>query len=397
MDAVTSEWTCHAGCGSGNGTTLVARMFGIETGEAHARLLAGDPWRPVQVRAPYVRRTRRCSGSRREIRVQLAYAEELLRSGLSRAEAVQALMCLFGISRSTAYERLRVMGGRSGVSVRNGARRRVRSFAALKDLRLRDEQAPADTSLRSYGHPRFQDENFGRGRWRQVDVEVYGRALLDSEETLRGLFGLRGWTREALQRLGVGLDGERVTIPYRDATWRLVGLGRYQPDADKRGVLPKMLADAGSSRELFPPPETVDQDGWLWLVEGESDAIRAHSLGLAAVAVPGVQAWRSEWAQRFAGRRVVVCFDCDPPGRKAARRVAAALAPMSEDVRLLDLASNNTEGVDMSEYTAAAITTAERNQMRRMLLDAAEKAPRIDENGEPVRRELGVEPARDSR
>jgi hypothetical protein len=136
----------------------------------------------------------------------------------------------------------------------------------------------------------------------------------------------RGWTQAALERLGIGYDGERVTFAVRAATGEHVGLVRYAPN----GAEPKMRADAGTSRELFPPPEDIADDEverLLLLTEGEPDATRAWSLRLPAVGVPGAQNWRDEWAARFSGRRwrVVVCFDCDPVGRSNAKRAARAL------------------------------------------------------------------------
>jgi hypothetical protein len=211
-----------------------------------------------------------------------------------------------------------------------------------------------------------------------ADVERYRQALLGSEAALRRLSELRGWTREAVERLGVGFDGRLVTLPYRNEDGVLVGCGRYQPNPEKRGDSPKLKANTGSRRELFPAPETVEADGWLWLLEGEPDCIRATSLGLAAVAVPGVEGWRAGYAQRFHGHRVVVCFDCDTPGRQAAQRIARELAPIAADVRVFELDAERQDGYDLSNFTASATTASEREAMRRILLDAAEHAPRIE-------------------
>ena len=213
----------------------------------------------------------------------------------------------------------------------------------------------------------------------EADVERYREAVLGNDVVLRRLSEFRGWTREALERLEVGFDGKRVTLPYRDAQGRLVGLGRYHPNRETRGDGRKLKADAGSRRELFGGArETHDPAETVWLVEGEPDTIRAHSLGLAAVGVPGVEGWRSEHAARFAGRRVVVCFDCDAPGRQAAERVADELAPVVDEVRVLDLDPSRDDGFDFSDFTESARTADEREAMRRLLLDSAERAPRVE-------------------
>src|SRR5262249_51789665 len=147
--------------------------------------------------------------------------------------------------------------------------------------------------------------------------------LLENEQALDRLESLRGWTPDALAALAIGLDGDRVLFPYRDARGRLVGVGLYAPNPERRNGT-KLLALRGSTRTLFPIPEQVKGD-LVFLVEGEPDAVRAWSLGLPAIAVPGVAGWRAEWAARFAGRSVVVCFDCDGPGRAAGTRVLGDL------------------------------------------------------------------------
>src|SRR5205823_1734340 len=134
--------------------------------------------------------------------------------------------------------------------------------------------------------------------------------LLGSERTLVRLEECRGWTREAVQELGLGLDGDRVTFPVRGADGELGGLLRHAPNGNRPDDGVKMLAEAGGSRELFPPVETVPDDSLVFLVEGEPDCVRARSLGLTAVAVPGVNGWRSDWSRQFAGRRICVVFDC---------------------------------------------------------------------------------------
>jgi Protein of unknown function (DUF3631)/Toprim-like len=270
--------------------------------------------------------------------------------------SVEDILARVGLTMSDLFEQSPDRAGRTPARKRTGAQNGSRAANASKG-----EAGPGATPTIDLG-----------------DDSIYRVALLQNERELKQLSELRGWTPEALERLGVGTDGERVTLPYRDADGELVGLGRYQPDPDQRDGDPKLKADPGSRRELFPAPESVETDGWLWLVEGEPDCIRAHSLGLAAVAVPGVGSWRSEYAQRFAGRRVVVCFDCDEAGRKAAQRIAAELAPVAEDVRILDLDPARDDGFDLSDFATSAKTADERDAMRRILLDAAEHSPRVE-------------------
>jgi hypothetical protein len=162
------------------------------------------------------------------------------------------------------------------------------------------------------------------------------------------LHELRGWTAEAIRRLDLRLNGDRVVIPLTLPDGSPAGELRYQPNPLRRNGQPKMLAAAGTQRCLYPPPERVTGDP-LWIVEGEPDAISAASIDLPAVAVPGANGWRDEWAPRFAERRVVICTDCDQPGRTLAQQVAAALTPVAAEVRVLDLATGRSDGFDLGD------------------------------------------------
>ena len=69
----------------------------------------------------------------------------------------------------------------------------------------------------------------------------------------------------------------------------------------------------------------------VYVTEGESDTLALIAAGLeddgtaACVASPGTSFPR-DWAPLFRGKRVVLCFDTDPPGRTATATVAAPSA-----------------------------------------------------------------------
>ncbi len=159
------------------------------------------------------------------------------------------------------------------------------------------------------------------------------------------LADLKGWTSEAIEQLGLGFDGSRIVFPFRDAYGRLVGLGRYSPPSPSRNGS-KMLADG--KRELFPAPESLTAES-VWLVEGEPDAVSMASVGLPAVAVPGVGTWKDGWAERFQRfERVRICFDCDEEGRECAAKRSAALASFSE-VSVVDLDPERDDKYDVGD------------------------------------------------
>lgn len=192
-------------------------------------------------------------------------------------------------------------------------------------------------------------------------VEIWARDLQASPVRLGAARQHRAWTPGALAATGTGWDGKRFTIPVRDGSGALVNVVRYLP-----GGRPKSLALAGRPRDLFPAPERLRTEGpelfvgdgpEVFIVEGEGDAITAQSLPsrLYAIAVPGANGWRHEWAQRFAGMRVRVLCDHDDAGRRLSAKVADDVASHAAEVRVLDWAtitgrSDLPSGFDLTDW-----------------------------------------------
>jgi hypothetical protein len=209
----------------------------------------------------------------------------------------------------------------------------------------------------------------------EPELEAWRAALVGSDQALSRLQTLRGWTREAVEGLELGLCDGRVVIPVRDATGALVNVLHYAPNPQRRAGS-KLLSQRGRPRELFPVPERVaDRGAYLWLLEGEPDAVTATSLGLPAVSIPGVKGWRDAWSVRFRGRRVAVCFDSDRAGREAAQRIARAVAREAAEVRLVDLDPTGEEGRDLTDWALPATTDELRAEARRLLEEIAEASP----------------------
>ena len=183
-----------------------------------------------------------------------------------------------------------------------------------------------------------------------AEITRWQTALAADTDLIRKLTRDRGWLYAAMLELELGLDGGRVTIPVRDDTAGLIGLLRYQP-WPKPGE-PKMLAAPGSRRSLLPHPAAEASEQVL-LVEGEPDMIAARSQGLPAIAVPGVDSWRGEWAQLFVGREVTIITDADRQGRKLASAIASDLAGTAE-ATVLDLAPDRNDGYDLTDWLLEA-------------------------------------------
>jgi hypothetical protein len=182
-------------------------------------------------------------------------------------------------------------------------------------------------------------------------LAIWQTNLSDHARLLDRIYELRKWSRDTLIDLGVGFDGQRLTLPVHGRDGELLNLLRYLPR--RTANEPKLLALKGRPRDIFPALRpTLSDNGNIetevWLVEGEPDAISGRELGLPTFALPGSNGWRSEWAHRFAGLWVVVCFDCDDAGRKASERVCGDLSSVA-DVVALDLEPGRNDGYDLSD------------------------------------------------
>lgn len=150
----------------------------------------------------------------------------------------------------------------------------------------------------------------------ELEVARDALALQNSPGVLERILSLKGWDAATLAALDVGVRGNRLTIPVRDPDGAIVQYLRYWPEAQ-----PKMIATKGHKRTPFYA--LLDGDGLVWIVEGETDAIGVATTGLSVIGAPGASAKaHAQWLEPVRGRRVIVCFDADEPGRKAAIRWA---------------------------------------------------------------------------
>jgi hypothetical protein len=117
----------------------------------------------------------------------------------------------------------------------------------------------------------------------------------------------------------------------------------------------------GVRRVVYRLPELAEQQRVVW-VEGEKDADRLWSLGIAATTSPGGAAsWRDDYAQQLAAAaiaEVVVIPDNDAPGRAYAATVATALQRLGIGVRVLALPGLAPKG-DVSDWLAVGHTREE--------------------------------------
>jgi hypothetical protein len=159
---------------------------------------------------------------------------------------------------------------------------------------------------------------------------------------------------EIIDRIAASLGLPREAL--RHAAWGESGLGLACPIGSKAHWLCYIYPNALKWRN--PHPQTTPRFLWIvpkatapwrmewalkpevstiYLTEGESDCLALIAAGIesdrtaACVASPGTSFSR-EWVPLFTGKRVVLCFDLDPPGQAAAARIAAMLTGTAAEI-----------------------------------------------------------------
>jgi hypothetical protein len=176
----------------------------------------------------------------------------------------------------------------------------------------------------------------------------------------------KGWTPTTLERLGVEFDGGRYVFTVHDHAGEVSGRVRYADDGSK----PKMRADAGMARDLWPRPEDVDGT-YLVVVEGEPDAVSVAELGFPVVALPGTGKWQVDWPARLAAGRDAVFFvaDCDAVGRKRMEDAARKTASMTTAC-VIDIAPERDDGYDVGDALVDLGADLTRTFLDRLFYDA---------------------------
>jgi len=137
-----------------------------------------------------------------------------------------------------------------------------------------------------------------------------------------------------------------ISIPYLTALGLCVGFKFRRIDDGK----PKYGSPAGQKSHLYNVSDTLLQSRVIAVCEGEFDTVIASGvLGIAAVGVPGVAAWKSHYPKLFSGFDTVLVLgdndvkeDGTNPGADFSRRVAGDVI----NSRIVELPA----GMDLNDY-----------------------------------------------
>ena len=157
-------------------------------------------------------------------------------------------------------------------------------------------------------------------------IERWQENLWKNEEIVRWLREKRGLNDDILRKRQIGWDPkrERNTIPIRDEHGRIGNVRLY--NAKKSPKIINYTEGSwryGSPARLYGVEHLVKDDGRpALLLEGEWDKLVGEQEGfLTVTSTHGCSVFRPEWVEHFAGRDVVVVYDCDAEGQRAAREI----------------------------------------------------------------------------
>ena len=119
-----------------------------------------------------------------------------------------------------------------------------------------------------------------------------------------------------LKSLGI-IDCKRngqstIQIPYLDEKGHLMGT-RFRLTLDSKSGGQRFAWEKGDHVQLYGLDrlEMAKQQGWLLLVEGESDCWTLWYYKLPALGIPGKSVWQKEWAEYFTGLEIYLWQEPD--------------------------------------------------------------------------------------
>lgn len=141
-------------------------------------------------------------------------------------------------------------------------------------------------------------------------------------------------------------------FPYLDTKRRSC---YFQARAIDSTVVPKEL----NLRGTVPYPYNVSaldgRPGWVYLCEGVVDTLTFLGQGIAAIGIPGVRSFKTEWLPLFKNKSVVLCLDKDEAGRSGTEYLQSVFAQSGIRTVVLgegleSLNSSMKEGDDINSW-----------------------------------------------
>lgn len=183
-----------------------------------------------------------------------------------------------------------------------------------------------------------------------TSIDGFHELLLKSKDQLDLLRTKRGLALPSIRKHRLGWDGDRILIPILgpDGT-SIVNVRKYKYGATED----KMIAWAPryNRARLYPIQNLAHET--VVLCEGELDALLLEQAGVlgAITSTGGADTWFPEFTDALRGKHVIICYDADVSGKKAAKRIAVKLLESAASVKVLTLPLAGTkEEKDITDY-----------------------------------------------
>ena len=141
-------------------------------------------------------------------------------------------------------------------------------------------------------------------------------------------------------------------FPYLDTKRRSC---YFQARAIDSTVVPKELNLRGTVPYPYNVSALDQRPGWVYLCEGVVDTLTFLGQRIAAIGIPGVRSFKTEWLPLFKNKSVVLCLDKDEAGRSGTEYLQSVFAQagirtvvLGEGLEHLDTAMK--EGEDINDW-----------------------------------------------
>ena len=112
-------------------------------------------------------------------------------------------------------------------------------------------------------------------------------------------------------------------FPYLDTKRRSF---YFQARAIDSTVVPKELNLRGTVPYPYNVSALDEKPGWVYLCEGVVDTLTFLGQRIAAIGIPGVRSFKTEWLPLFKNKSVVLCLDKDEAGRSGTEYLQSVFA-----------------------------------------------------------------------
>lgn len=268
-----------------------------------------------------------------------------------------------------------------------------KSKGIRKKKRRKKKPAPTRGKRSAPKIPKTPDIDTDDREIDHVTVDGWYRNLRSrsNEDRLSWMIDKKGISREILDRFRVGYSSrsKRYVIPVIDDRGVVRNARLYDPASPPEGKVRNYIRYShgekvryGSPIRLFnlPALEKSSPSDPVLVVEGEVDCMTASQHGFTAVSsTGGCRSFRREWEPHFKGRHVVVLYDVDESGRKAAVNTAAPVL-RTFDIESLKVAFLPLPGTpDLNDLTDFFVKHGGTADELRSLIEATEPIPLSDD------------------